>query len=349
MSSEPPSYSDGASGEPNEIVEAIIDLGKQSKFISSSFDSLIIKTAGVETGEFQKDLQSCRTLYKDLAQAAVFVALDAKLAALDKFIQYTTHARTQSTENTIKALNFLVKKFPTNVQIVHSDFTFADFEDKVKALTAVLERKVKETEQNVDKAVLEAEAVVAEADANVAAAKEAANNSLVTLVKSAVGQGPKLWVLVNLGPSAVFSFFKDAIKNAVSDIPDTIAQVKEKIFNPQGKITGGLISLGKRTAAQDKQNQARLVHKLVDKDQALRREALDMLRTLTTDFHNIVPKLEVFASLYDLVKKDSEDYLALLSSPDIKVEAKKEECMKRIAASIQLFGALADGIAKFAA
>ncbi|KAJ7690215.1 hypothetical protein B0H17DRAFT_1201787 [Mycena rosella] len=322
MSSEPPSYSDGASGEPNEIVEAIIDLGKQP---------LVSRP-----GEFQKDLQSCRTLYKDLAQAAVFVALDAKLAALDKFIQYTTHARTQSTENTIKALNFLVKKFPTNVQIVHSDFTFADFEDK-------------ETEQNVDKAVLEAEAVVAEADANVAAAKEAANNSLVTLVKSAVGQGPKLWVLVNLGPSAVFSFFKDAIKNAVSDIPDTIAQVKEKIFNPQGKITGGLISLGKRTAAQDKQNQARLVHKLVDKDQALRREALDMLRTLTTDFHNIVPKLEVFASLYDLVKKDSEDYLALLSSPDIKVEAKKEECMKRIAASIQLFGALADGIAKFAA
>ncbi|KAJ7657949.1 hypothetical protein B0H17DRAFT_1145809 [Mycena rosella] len=315
MSSEPPSYSDGASGEPNEIVEAIIDLGKQSKFISSSFDSLIIKTAGVETGEFQKDLQSCRTLYKDLAQAAVFVALDAKLAALDSGVGMAMMLRPANVMTN--------QKFPTNVQIVHSDFTFADFEDKVKALTAVLERKVKETEQNVDKAVLEAEAVVAEADANVAAAKEAANNSLVTLVKSAVGQGPKLWVLVNLGPSAVFSFFKDAIKNAVSDIPDTIAQVKEKIFNPQGKITGGLISLGKRTAAQDKQNQARLVHKLVDKDQALRREALDMLRTLTTDFHNIVPKLEV--------------------------EAKKEECMKRIAASIQLFGALADGIAKFAA
>ncbi|KAJ7625208.1 hypothetical protein B0H17DRAFT_1151211 [Mycena rosella] len=335
MSSEPPSYSDGASGEPNEIVEAIIDLGKQSKFISSSFDSLIIKTAGVETGEFQKDLQSCRTLYKDLAQAAVFVALDAKLAALDSGVGMAMMLRPANVMTN--------QKFPTNVQIVHSDFTFADFEDKVKALTAVLERKVKETEQNVDKAVLEAEAVVAEADANVAAAKEAR-----------CGTGSQALVLVNLGPSAVFSFFKDAIKNAVSDIPDTIAQVKEKIFNPQGKITGGLISLGvyaikKRTAAQDKQNQARLVHKLVDKDQALRREALDMLRTLTTDFHNIVPKLEVFASLYDLVKKDSEDYLALLSSPDIKVEAKKEECMKRIAASIQLFGALADGIAKFAA
>jgi hypothetical protein len=64
------------------------------------------------------------------------------------------------------------------------------------------------------------------------------------LLKSAVGQGPKLWVLVNLGPGAVFSFFKDTIKNALDDIPDTIAQVKEKIFNPQGKITGGWISLG---------------------------------------------------------------------------------------------------------
>jgi hypothetical protein len=62
MLSEPPAYSDGASGEPNEIVEAIIDLGKQSKLISRDFDSLIINTAGVETGKLQTDLQSCRTV-----------------------------------------------------------------------------------------------------------------------------------------------------------------------------------------------------------------------------------------------------------------------------------------------
>jgi hypothetical protein len=46
-------------------------------------------------------------------------------------------------------------------------------------------------------------------------------------------------LLVNLGPAAVFSFFKNAIKYAVIDIPDTIAQVREKIFNPQDKIIGG--------------------------------------------------------------------------------------------------------------
>jgi hypothetical protein len=62
MSSEPPSYSDGASDQPNEIVDAIIDLKKQSKLISSSFDSLIIKTAGVETDKFQQDLWFCRAV-----------------------------------------------------------------------------------------------------------------------------------------------------------------------------------------------------------------------------------------------------------------------------------------------
>jgi hypothetical protein len=78
-------------------------------------------------------------------------------------------------------------------------------------------------------------------------------------------------------------------------------------------------AIKERTAAQDKLDQARLVHKLVDKDQGLRREALATLRTLATDVQNIVPKLKVFESLYDLVRKDSADYVALLSSPDIKV------------------------------
>jgi hypothetical protein len=76
------------------------------------------------------------------------------------------------------------QKFPTDVQIVHDDFTFADLEEKVKGVAVVLERKVKESEHNVDEAVLEAEAVVTKTDADVAAAKEAVCVSILSFFLS---------------------------------------------------------------------------------------------------------------------------------------------------------------------
>jgi hypothetical protein len=68
-------------------------------------------------------------LYRDLAQATVVVASDAKIVALDsepyvpppigsfpfltrsaqEFTTYTANARTQSIENNIQALKFLIK------------------------------------------------------------------------------------------------------------------------------------------------------------------------------------------------------------------------------------------------
>jgi hypothetical protein len=70
------------------------------------------------------------------------------------------------------------QKFPTNVQIVHGDFTFLSLEHQVNAVAVALEGKEKETEHNVDEAVLEAENVVAEAEAKVTAAKEAVRVSI---------------------------------------------------------------------------------------------------------------------------------------------------------------------------
>jgi len=331
-------------GQPENLTTQIEKVITNAVDVSKKLQDTVVTSAS-KTNLFSrhvaKDVRACLDTYVDLMALAKSTATDARVKALKSFSSYTKKIRERTDNQMVQTFDYLLKDLkPGSDKFETKDGkTFDSVASDLKKVAQTIGDEGKEKLEKANTKALAAGAALDAAEEQYAASKAEYEAQLPGwLAELGLDDNVPKWLMLAL--YVPFDFLR-RLAGLGSTHASTFSQIKaliNKINKEKAVVDVARKKLQDALAEVDSKEQ--------DADAIL--EYQTTIKTLAADVGDLASKLNVFKSVFEMVKKDCENFRAKYKLlEEGKADVNKDALINDVLAEATLFDEMGNGLMKF--